>query len=241
MPPHRAAPLYHWLAETLREEIQQGRYKPGDRLPTERELKQRYNLSSITVNRAINDLAREGWVYRQAGKGTFLKRDKLEGRLARLTSFAEDVQSRNLVPQFKLLRAQAVIPPPAIATALQLAENSRVYLIERLQFADADPIALAIGYWLLEIGERLAQSDLNTIRLYDVVERILRVPLLEAEESISATEADSVLARKLSVARRTPLLVQERLTFTTAMRPVHHTTTYYRADCYKYKIRLARQ
>jgi GntR family transcriptional regulator len=225
----------------LRAEIQQGTYKPGDALPTERELMQRYDLSSITVSRAINELVREGWVYRKAGKGTFLKRDKLEGRLVRLTSFAEEMQSRNLTPQFKLLRAQLVTPPPAIAQALQLPHDAQVYLIERLQMANAEPIALAIGYWIAEIGRQLADQGLNRIRLYETVERTLNVPLLEADESISATAATAELARKLGVPRHAPLLVQERLTFTTAMRPVHHTTTYYCADRYTYKIRLTRQ
>lgn len=240
MPIERFTPLYRWLAETLREDIQRGVYKPGDLLPTERELTQRYGLSSITVTRALNELVREGWLYRKAGKGTFLKRDKLEERLGRLTSFAEEMQSRRIVPQYKLLAAQAVVPPPDIAHALQLAPRARAFFIERLHLAKNEPLALARGYWILEIGEQLAQRDLNRIPLYETTERELHIPLVEADESISATVADAQLARHLGIPRRAPLLVQERLTFTTEMRPVHFTTTYFRADRYKYKIRLAR-
>lgn len=240
MPPHRFTPLYRWLAETLREDIQRGVYKPGDLLPTERELTQRYGLSSITVTRAINELAREGWLYRRAGKGTFLKRDKLEERLARLTSFAEEMQSRHITPQYKLIHAQAVIPPTEIARALQLKPAAPVFLIERLHLAKNEPLAVARGYWLHEIGEQLATRDLNKIPLYETVERELGIPLLEADESISAACADATLACHLGISRHAPLLLQERLTFTTEMRPVHFTTTYFRADRYKYKIRLSR-
>jgi len=240
MPPTRFTPLYRWLAETLREEIQSGVYKPGDLLPTERELMQRYNLSNITVTRAINELAREGWLYRRAGKGTFLKRDKLEERLGHLTSFAEEMQSRNIVPQYKLIHAQAVVPPPEIAHLLQLKPMAQAFLIERLHLAKNDPLAFARGYWLLEIGQQLAQYDLNQIPLYETTERELHIPLIEADESISATDADAELARHLEIPRRAPLLVQERLTFTIEMRPVHFTLTYFRADRYKYKIRLSR-
>lgn len=240
MPIERFTPLYRWLAETLREDIQRGVYKPGDLLPPERELTQRYGLSSITVTRALNELAREGWLYRKAGKGTFLKRDKLEERLGRLTSFAEEMQSRRITPQYKLLAAQAVVPPSEIARALQLASDVRAFLIERVHLAKNEPLALARGYWILEIGEQLVQRDLNRIPLYETIERELHIPLVEAEESISATVADARLARHLGVPRRAPLLVQERLTFTTEMRPVHFTTTYFRADRYKYKIRLVR-
>jgi GntR family transcriptional regulator len=240
MPVERFTPLYRWLAETLREEIQHGVYKPGDLLPSERELVQRYGLSSITVTRALNELVREGWLYRKAGKGTFLKRDRLEERLGRLTSFAEEMRQRNIIPQYKLLRAQAVIPPSDIARALRLEPSARAFFIERLHLAKNEPIALARGYWIIEIGEQLAQRDLNRIPLYETTERELHIPLVEADESISAAVADAELARHLGVPRRSPLLVQERLTFTTEMRPVHFTTTYFRADRYKYKIRLSR-
>ncbi len=240
MPPQRFTPLYRWLAETLREDFRRGVYKPGDLLPTERELTQRYGLSSITVNRAINELAREGWLYRKAGKGTFLKRDRIEERLGRLTSFAEEMQSRRLVPQYKLLRAHAVTPPLDIARALQVKPSAQVFLIERLHLAKNEPLALARGYWQYDIGAQLAQRDLNKIPLYETVERELGIPLLEADESISATDADAELARHLEIPRRAPLLLQERLTFTTEMRPVHFTLTYFRADRYKYKIRLSR-
>ena len=160
MPSARIPPYYRWLEEILREEIVQKTYKPGDALPTEHELMRRYNLSSTTVRRAVHDLVREGWIYRKAGKGTFVKRNKLEERLARLTSFAEEMQSRNIVPQFKLIRAIPVIPPAHVARLLKIAPNQKAYLIERVQIANGEPIALARGYWTAEIGEQLAHRPL---------------------------------------------------------------------------------
>jgi GntR family transcriptional regulator len=240
MPIPRFSPYYRWLEEVLREEIAQGVYKPGDALPTEHELMRRYKLSSTTVRRAVRDLVLEGWIYRKAGKGTFVKRAKLEERLARLTSFAEEMQSRNITPQFKLVRAQATIPPYEVRQALKLAPKQSAYLIERIQLANNEPIAVARGYWAYDIGEQLAQHDLNRVALYQVVENDLHTPLVEADESISAASADTDLARKLGVARNAPLLVRRRLTYTTEMRPIEYTTTFYRSDRYEYKIRLAR-
>ena len=240
MSPPRRAPLYRWLSETLRLDISQGVYKPGDALPTEHELMRRYDLSSTTVRRAVHDLVHEGWIYRKAGKGTFVKRDKLEERLLRLTSFAEEMQSRNIIPQFKLVRAEPLVPTADIARALRLSPGGTTYFIERIQLASHEPIALAQGYWRCDIGERLAQHDLNCIPLYETLESTFHIPLVEADESISAAVADRDIARKLDIPLRFPLLVRRRLTFTTEMRPVEYTTTFYRADRYEYKIRLAR-
>ncbi len=240
MPLPQYTPYYRWLEQVLREDISQGMYKPGDTLPTEHELMRRYNLSITTVRRAVHDLAREGWVYRKAGKGTFVKRTKLEEHLAWLTSFAEEMQSRQITPQFKLVSAAESMPPAEIARALKLSPQQKAYLIERVQIANDEPIALARGYWSPDIGEQLAKHDLHHIALYEIVEHHLYIPLVEADESISAMIADADIARELGVQKKSALLVRRRLTYSSEMRPIEYTTTFYRADRYEYKIRLAR-
>ncbi len=241
MSPPRFSPFYRWLAETLRDDISQGTYKPGDALPTEHELMRQFNLSSTTVRRAVHDLVREGLIYRKAGKGTFVKRSKIEEHLLHLTSFAEEMQSRNIKPNFELVDAQPLVPPAKIARVLGLAPRQPAFYVERIQFANHEPIALAQGYWRSDIGEFLSRQDLNVISLYEALERQLHIPLVEAEESISAVSANADIARKLRVRLNAPLLVRRRLTFTSEMHPVEYTTTFYRADQYEYKIRLSRR
>lgn len=240
MPPKRFSPYYRWLEELLRYDIAQGIYKPGDALPTEHELMRRYRLSITTVRRAVHDLAREGWIYRQAGKGTFVKRDKVTENLLRLTSFAEEMQTRHITPNFKLVASKMVPAPLEVSTAFKMPAEQAVCLIERIQLANREPIALARGFWCHDIGELLLQKDLNRIPLYQVVEHELHIPLIEADESISAATADAEIAKKLNVPRHSPLLIRRRLTYTTEMRPIEYTVTFYRADRYEYKIRLAR-
>jgi GntR family transcriptional regulator len=240
-PATRFSPYYRWLAETLREDISQGIYKPGDTLPTEHELMRRYVLSSTTVRRAVQDLVREGLIYRQAGKGTFVKRSKIEEHLLHLTSFAEEMQSRNIKPNFKLVQAKSLVPPTDIARVLGLARQEQVFYIERIQYANRELIALAQGYWRGDIGEKLAQQDLNEISLYETLEQQFHIPLVEAEESIGAVSATTDVARKLKIRKSAPLLARHRLTFTSEMRPVEYTTTLYRADRYEYKVRLPRR
>jgi len=238
--PVRHAPLYQWLSETLREDISQGVYKPGDTLPAEHELMRRYDLSSTTVRRAVHDLVREGWIYRKAGKGTFVMRTRVEEHLSRLTSFSEEMHNRKIAPSFRLVNAKRCVPTVEVARILNLAADQKVYYIERVLLGNGEPIALTKGYWRLEIGERLVQFDLNQCGLYEVMEETLGIPLVEAQESIGAGIADADVAKKLGVQRKSPLLVQRRVSYTSNMRPLEHTTTFYRADRYEYKIRLAR-
>ena len=241
MSPAPFSPYYRWLAETLRNDIAQGTYKPGDALPTEHELMRRFNMSSTTVRHAVQDLVREGLIYRKAGKGTFVKRSKIEEHLLHLTSFAEEMQSRNIKPNFKLVSAQPLTPPAAVARVLGLAPRQPAFYIERIQYANRELIALARGYWRTDIGEFLSRQDLNTISLYESLEHQMHIPLVEAEESISAVSANAAIAHKLRLRLHAPLLVRCRLTFTSEMCPVEYTTTFYRADQYEYKVRLLRR
>jgi len=241
MSPARHAPLYQWLSETLRQYISLGIYKSGDALPAEHELMRRYDLSSTTVRRAVHDFVHEGLVYRKAGKGTFVMRTRVEEHLARLTSFFEEMHSRKIVPSFRLVNVKRCVPPVEVERSLNLAADQHVVYIERVLLGNGEPIALTKGYWRLEIGEQLAQFDLNQCDLYEVMEKMLGIPLVEAQKSISGGFADADIAKKLDIQRKSPLLVQLRVSFTANMRPLEHTTTYYRADHYEYKIRLARE
>ncbi len=240
MLPSRQAPLYHWLSETLREEIAQGAYKPGDALPTEHDLMRHYSLSSTTVRRAVQDLAREGLIYRKAGKGTFVMRTRLEEHLSRLTSFSQQMRSRAISPSFRLVGVKRSVPPAEVARTLGLAVEQEATYIERILVGNGEPIGLTQGYWRSEVGELLVKFDLNQVGLYEAMENTLGIPLVEAEESISAGVADADVAKKLDIQRKSPLLVQRRVSYTHDMRALEHTTTFYRADRYEYKIRLAR-
>lgn len=241
MAPPRSSPYYRWLTLVLSDDIAHGVYKPGDALPTEHELMQRYDLSSTTVRRAVHDLAREGLIYRRAGKGTFVKRAKIEEHLQYLTSFAEEMQSRQIKPNFKLVSAAATTPHSEVARLLGVPSGEQIFLIERIQYANDEPIAVARGYWRRDIGEYLAEQDMDRVSLYEIVEKQLLIPLVEAEESISAVMSDPDIARKLGIRRPAPLLVRRRLTYTSQMRPIEYTLTFYRPDRYEYKIRLARR
>lgn len=234
-------PLYQWLAKTLREQISSGEFRPGDMLPTEHQMMAKFRLSSTTVRRAMRELEQGGWIFRKAGKGTFVRRPPLEENLMRLTSFAEEMQRLNMRPNYQLLCAKPVVPPDEVASGLNTKAGDQVFLIERLQLADQEVIALAIGYWKMETGKALAIHDLTSLPLYEILEDKLNIYLHEADEVITALAATPTIARKMGVRTGQPLLVRERVSYSSDLLPVEYTSTYYRNDRYQYKVRLLRR
>jgi len=232
---------YQWLLDRLLEDIRSGRYQPGDLLPTEHALMAQYGLSSTTVRRTLRELEARGVIYRRAGKGTFVRRAPLAEHLVRLTSFAEEMQAHNLAASFHLLSAEAVPAPAEVAQALALLPGQPVFLIKRLQLANDQVLALASGYWQIDLGRRLAAFDLNCCGLYAVLEDQLNIHLGEADEVIFAQAADPAAARLLNVPAGSPLLARRRVSYTREMQPVEYTTTLYPADRYMYRVRLLRE
>src|SRR5579883_3160551 len=94
------------LTEIMRENIHSGEWKPGDLIPSERELGEQYGISRMTARQAITELVNEGLFYREQGKGTFVSRHKITQQLIRLTGFTEDIKARGQRPGTKVLIAR---------------------------------------------------------------------------------------------------------------------------------------
>ncbi len=85
-------PLYYQLKEIIKEEIEEGKLKPGDPIPSERELSEKYGISRPTVRQALKELVYEGWLTREKGRGTFISKPKIDyGFIQHFTTFYDDM------------------------------------------------------------------------------------------------------------------------------------------------------
>ena len=98
-----AVPLYHQLQNVLKAEIESGRWRPGERLPSEQEIGERFQVSKITVRQALQELAQVGYIRREQGRGTFVAWRKFDEGPRELTSFTEEMRRHNLVAASRVL------------------------------------------------------------------------------------------------------------------------------------------
>ncbi|QQZ60761.1 GntR family transcriptional regulator [Paenibacillus sonchi] len=115
-----ATPLYEQLKEKLKNEIAEGRLKPGEKLLPEVELAQKYEVSVITVRRATNELRNEGLLEKRQGKGTFVAMAKYPKDLNQILSFTEASKLIGAVPSAKVLASELMIPGNDILEQLEL-------------------------------------------------------------------------------------------------------------------------
>lgn len=233
-------PLYHQLKQALRNEIEQGVYKPGDRLPSEPELIREYGISRITVRQALDELEAEGLIIRRHGKGTYVAERRIEQDLVRLTDFVEDMQQAGLAASSQVLNFLCETATPAIAAALKMEEGAQVMRLERLRLADNRPIAFDVTWLPLHFGKLLTEEDLNKETIYHILETRYGIAVETGTFHITAAVASTRQASLLDVAPGCALLVIQRISYTNGGVPVYIQERYYRPDRVQYRVQLHR-
>jgi GntR family transcriptional regulator len=233
-------PLYTQIREALRTRILDGSYQTHAQLPTESELTGQFGVSRITVRQALNDLQKEGLIFKIHGKGAFVSKPKAFQDLARLQGFAEAMHVHGYETYNKLISIRHMAAPKAVAEMLKLGRGARITELRRVRFLNREPISLDVSYLSREIGERLAKEDLATRDIFLILENDYGIHLGNAELRIEATTADDQLAEMLGISDGAPILRIERLTCTADGKPLDFEYLYYRGDAFQYRLRVER-
>ena len=124
--PNSIVPLYAQIVESLKRDIENGVYNATERIPAEAELAKQYNVSRITVRRAVDDLVSQGLVEKKQGKGTFICRQKFAKDIKNLQSFSEMCRHMNMKPGGRMLENKLVLADDKIQKQLNLEPGSYV-------------------------------------------------------------------------------------------------------------------
>jgi GntR family transcriptional regulator len=228
-------PLYFQLAQHLEAEIRSGSLPVGTRLENEVALARELGLSRPTVRAAFGYLAERGMVARKRGYGTVVTREKLN-RDVQLTSLHDDLIRAGQQPATKVLRNEVAVASESVAAALELPEGSLVICLERIRFADGEPIALMHNF-LPAALMRLNDEALETHGLYEIL-RAAGIALTSATQRMSAKNALAAEARLLDEPRGAALLTMERTVLDDRDRPVEFGQHVYRASRYSLRTSL---
>jgi GntR family transcriptional regulator len=229
-------PLHHQVYLDLRSALESGEWLPGDRLPAERELAARYGCSLITVRRALGELTREQRLERTRGRGTFVLRPRIDRDLADTKSFTEEMQTRGLDPETRLVAARPESAGEAVASALGLELGSPTLYVERLRLADGEPLLLEQVHLPAERFPGLLASDLEHSSLYALLTERYDTHIARARESLEPIRLAAREARLLGRPARSLALLVEGIAFTAEGTPVEFGRTYVRGDRTRYYV-----
>ncbi|WP_282202967.1 GntR family transcriptional regulator [Kitasatospora fiedleri] len=212
---------------------------PHHPLPSERDLMARYDVSRVTVRRAVERLSQEGRVYRVQGSGTFVADRETISKSLHLTSFSEDIRARRMTPAGRLLLMERVPADVVNARHLFVEPGTPLIHLERLRTADGEPMCLE-NVWLPEalLPGLLDQGE--PASLYSLLERAGAAPE-SAQQTVRATLVDAAQAALLNVPPQFPALYVERVTRDARGRAVERAVSLYRADRYDFTFTITRE
>jgi GntR family transcriptional regulator len=232
--------LYARIEETIATEIAQGEYRPGDQLPTEDALLQRFQVSRITVRRAIQNLVNRGLLEIRRGLGTFVLSPRIEAELTKLTGFVEDMNAAGRRATARVIGKGIVAASARVAERLQLPKGARVMQIKRVRLADGTPISFDETYLPLSLGKRIVHKDLRLHPIFTLLEEEYGVFLVEADYQLEAVSATEAVADALQVKVGSPIFQIERTSMTTGNQPVDYEVLSYRGDLVRFTTKLLR-
>jgi GntR family transcriptional regulator len=192
-------PLHYQAYLDLRAILDSGGWRPGDRLPTERELAVEYGCSLITVRRALDELVREGRLERTRGRGTYVKEPPIVRDLVAPVGFMDEMRPLGLRPYAVVVTARTERTAPAAAAALRIQVGAAVHYLERVRGANGAPFLLEQAYLPAERFPGLLEEDYATVSLYEVLERRYGCRVTWTRETIAACVPSAREARLLEV------------------------------------------
>lgn len=239
--PYAAVPKYSQLASILQQKIDEGEWLPRSPIPSERQLEVLYDVSRTTIREAIDHLVRQGYLYREHGRGTYVSPPKLQKGLMELTSFSEDLLKRGIHPGQIIRDISSTIPPASILQKLELPAGTPLLRLERIRLGNDIPIGLQTSYLALGEGQTITRTEMEAAgSLYNLLQEKFHIIPSEADETLEVTLATPEEAALLQIEEGAPLLLSERVLFAQNRRPVEFVKILYRGDRYRYYVRLTR-
>ena len=205
--PESSIPLYQQIKDTIIADISQKKYFPNTRLPSEEELSKLYQVSRITIRRAITDLEAEAIVTKNQGKGTFVRNASLTKNFKNAAiSFTELCAANGVTPSARVLDLSITEPTdPKVIEALSIPPGGKAVHLFRLRLADNRPLVLEDNYFPLQFAY-LLDVDFEKQSLYSYLKDVHHIVIEPGCLVLRIERADGVASRLLEVPRNSPLL-----------------------------------
>ncbi len=224
-------PKYHRIKEIMLERIHDGTWTQDMLIPSETDLGKEFEVSRITVRRAVSDLVHEGKLRTVQGKGTFVAKPKLQERFVqRAFGIYEDMERRGLHLTTQILRLEVLPASGDVAKILGLKRDEPVYVLVRLRSVQHEKLLVSTTYIPQALCPDLEHEEITSGSLYTLLRTKYQLVIARGERSLEAVAAGSWEARLLDIALSSPLLRLDSVAYLADGRAFEYSQTLHRGD-----------
>ncbi|GEM47478.1 MULTISPECIES: GntR family transcriptional regulator [Deinococcus] len=223
---------YPLIKATLKERLLSSYYPEGIPLPSEPLLAKEFDVSRMTARRAIDELEREGYVYRIQGAGTFPTGKRFRQGVFRIRPFRE--WARGAETHTRILQARVLDATPEMGVVLQIPAGEPIIFIHRLRTAGDEPLVIEKRYINFRMAGDLLKHNLAVESIHEVLVEKLGIPLTRVEQSLEAVNLRQEEAELLRVPVGTAAFLLRRTTYSGPTR-VAYVNYWVRGDRYAFQ------
>jgi len=234
-------PYYYQIVEALREaivDVEEPEVNEKIALPSEPELSEIFSVNRGTVRHALQVLEREGLIFREKGRGTFVRRRRVEMDLSYLCSTTEDMRNRGWEPGTQVLNVSLVYPREHIRESLHLDENEKVWEVYRSRTANGEPISLQRVFFPHRLFPDLDQKDVGG-SFYEMWLKEYQIEPFDGEQTIRTRLATTEEENFLQVGKNSPIFEITRITYDVDGSPFEYLISVWRGDRYDFYVHLS--
>lgn len=205
-------PLYESVKQHVLDHIRDGRWQPGDKVPSENELVRDLSVSRMTANRALKELTSEGFLLREHGRGTFVAPRIVRGHPLEIRSIAEDIIAGGEDYSMTLLVREEIEGSADVLKKMKLPEKTKLIHLTLVHKSDGIPLQLEDRFVRASLAPELMTLNLEETSPTNYL--LNKVPLHQAEHVVQADMPSASLASNLEMPSGEPVLIIHRRTFT---------------------------
>ena len=212
----------------------------GQAIPSERQLSQDFGVSRLTVRAAIDELAREGYLVRRRGSGTYVSEPKIAQELT-MSSFSEEMRRRGLRPASRTLSLEVTHAGAYLGRCLHVSPSERIVVATRLRLADDETMAIETLHVPEPLVPGLTREDFDRTSFYDLLTERYGIEIVGGIQTIEPTVTNEEESEILGVPLHSPAFQFERTTRSESGTIVEFVRSIYRGDRYRLVTELNRR
>ncbi|WP_407891402.1 GntR family transcriptional regulator [Lacticaseibacillus sp. N501-2] len=229
-------PLYEQIRNEIRQAILDGTLKRGEQLPSESDLGVHYQVSRITIRKALTLLADEGLVIRRQGKGSFVAPlGKVQGKLDRTLSFSDYVTKHGMTSDTHVLKRE-VVKDANIAATLNIDADADLFAIQRILLANNVPMMIDTSWYPASKFPDLLTRITDDVSVYRILQQSYNERIDRSIKDLNVILPDETISKQLELKQVVPLFAVDKTSFNINATPIEYSHFIVRGDMMTYTV-----
>lgn len=228
-------PMYRQIAEAIKAKILSGEYLPGEALPTEAQLREAHSVSRVTVRQALKLLIEQNVLESIQGSGTYVKDNKVNYDMYQYSSFEEKLSHLNVKTHSEILAFEITAPSQAIAEALEIAPNERIFYVKRVRFIDDNPVTLEETWLPLSLFPDLTYEVMQGSK-YEYIEGTKKMVIDRSEQEIIPVLPPEEVVKQLGIPAEQPIIEKITKGYLADGTVFEYSRNYLKSSDYKFTL-----